>query len=45
MNILDELKLGDQSKINIGRLCKVFLGDIPESDLRLIFPFDFFLEG
>ena len=45
VNLLDELKLGDQPSLDIGRLCKVFQGDIPSDDLRRVFPFDYFLEG
>ena len=41
---MDNLKLGDRKKLDIGRLCKIYQGDIPTEDLRQIFPFDFFLD-
>ena len=44
VNLMDNLKLGDRKKLDIGRLCKIYQGDIPTEDLRHIFPFDFFLD-
>ncbi|CAM6002745.1 unnamed protein product [Sphagnum balticum] len=44
VNLLDELGVGDGRKIEIGRLCKIYKGDISDEDLRRIFPFNFFLE-
>lgn len=44
VNILDTLKAADKRKLDIGRLCKIYQGDISTADLRRIFPFDFFLE-
>ncbi len=44
INILDTLKAGDKRKLEIGRLCKIYQGDIPTEDLKQIFPFDFFVE-
>lgn len=41
---MDTLKLGDRKKLDIGRLCKIYQGDILTSDLRHIFPFEFFLQ-
>jgi hypothetical protein len=44
VNILDTLKVADKRKLGIGRLCKIYQGDISTADLRRIFSFDFFLE-
>jgi hypothetical protein len=39
------LKIGDRKKLDIGRLCKIYQGDIPTDDLKQIFPFEFFLDS
>lgn len=37
--IMEEIKIGDKRKQDLGRYCKIYQGDIPTEDLAKIFPF------
>jgi len=43
INIMDTLKIGVKEKIELGRTCKIYHGEVTMEDMRHIFPFDYFI--